>query len=280
VVGDVNSTIACALVASKLSIRVAHVEAGLRSGDRRMPEEINRILTDAISDLMFVSEPSGQANLAREGADPGRVFLVGNVMIDTLLANLDKARARGTTGQLGLKPKEFALLTLHRPGNVDDRETLARIWRVVGRIAARMPVVFPCHPRTRARLASFGLTADAGQSPSAGSAGIRLLDPQGYLEFLSLMSDAAVVLTDSGGIQEETTILGVPCVTLRENTERPITCELGTNRLVGMDPERIWAGFEAALSGPSRPAVLPPLWDGHAAERIVKILAEKAAVQE
>ena len=272
VVGDVNSTIACALVASKLGIRVVHVEAGLRSGDRTMPEEINRVLTDAISDLLFVSEPSGQINLGKEGVDPAKVFLVGNVMIDTLLANLDKAKARGATGRLGLKAKGFALLTLHRPSNVDDPVTLKRIWEVVGRIAQRMPVVFPCHPRTRQRMASFGI--GVGSAGSAADGAIRLLEPQGYLEFLSLMADAAVVLTDSGGVQEETTILRVPCLTLRANTERPITCEMGSNRLVGMDPVAIWAGFEAALVNATSQRGLPPLWDGHAAERIVEVLAK------
>ncbi len=271
VVGDVNSTIACALVAAKLGVRVAHVEAGLRSFDRGMPEEINRILTDAISDLLFVSEPSGEKNLLAEGTDPRRIHLVGNVMIDTLLANLDKARALGTTGQLGLAPKGFALLTLHRPSNVDDRGAFTRLWGAIERIAERMPVVFPCHPRTRARLAEFGL---ADSIERAGR--VRLLEPLGYLEFLCLMSDAGVVLTDSGGIQEETTILRVPCLTMRQNTERPITCELGTNVLVGSDPEAIVAGF-TRVAGGDGPAGGPcPLWDGRAAERIVRVLASGA----
>jgi UDP-N-acetylglucosamine 2-epimerase (non-hydrolysing) len=267
VVGDVNSTIACAMVAAKLGIRVAHVEAGLRSFDRTMPEEINRVLTDAISDWLFVSEPSGRRNLLAEGVAEAKIHFVGNVMIDTLLANLDKAKARNATAGLGLTPRQFVLLTLHRPANVDDRATFARLWGVVTRIAARQTVVFPCHPRTKGRLDEFGLKLDSN---------IRLLAPQGYLEFLSLMSDAAAVLTDSGGIQEETTILGVPCVTMRQNTERPITCELGTNRLVGMDPDAIWSGYEAALAAPALPAgerQLPPLWDGHAAERICAVLA-------
>lgn len=271
VVGDVNSTIACALVAAKLNIRVAHVEAGLRSFDRAMPEEINRVLTDAISDWLFVSEPSGMRNLLAEGVANERIHFVGNVMIDTLLANLERARQRKTSADLGLSPGQFVLLTLHRPANVDDRDTFARLWTAVRRIAERHMVVFPCHPRTRSRLEAFGLNCDGN---------IMLLEPQGYLEFLSLMSDAAAVITDSGGIQEETTILGVPCVTMRQNTERPITCELGTNRLVGMDPEAVWAGYQAAVADQKRSRVMPPLWDGRAAERVAAVLAgEHASAQ-
>ncbi|MCG3178529.1 MAG: UDP-2,3-diacetamido-2,3-dideoxy-D-glucuronate 2-epimerase [Phycisphaerae bacterium] len=268
VVGDVNSTIACALVAAKLGIKVAHVEAGLRSFDRAMPEEINRVLTDAISDLLFVSEPSGVTNLKAEGVPDEKVHLVGNVMIDTLLANLEKAKARNTTAALGLTPKAFALVTLHRPSNVDDPTTFKRIWSTIVRVAERTSVVFPVHPRTRARMETFGLL----QSVASSGGAIRLLEPQGYLEFLGLMADASVVLTDSGGIQEETTILGTPCVTLRENTERPVTCEVGGNRLVGTDAEKIWAGFVESMR--TQVAVArPPLWDGKTAERIVRVLA-------
>jgi UDP-N-acetylglucosamine 2-epimerase (non-hydrolysing) len=267
VVGDVNSTVACAMVAAKLGVRVAHVEAGLRSFDRRMPEEINRLLTDAISDLLFVTEPSGEKNLLAEGVAPEKSHVVGNVMIDTLLANLEKARARNAPAKLDLQPKQYALLTLHRPSNVDDRENLTRIWGVIERIAERMPAVFPCHPRTRNRIEQFGLAESV-----ASNRNIRLLEPLGYLEFLSLMSEAGVVLTDSGGIQEETTILRVPCITLRENTERPITCESGTNQLVGTDPAAIWRAFVSAIDGAGVKSELPPFWDGKAAERIVGVL--------
>jgi UDP-N-acetylglucosamine 2-epimerase (non-hydrolysing) len=243
VVGDVNSTIAAALASVKLGIPVAHVEAGLRSFDRGMPEEINRVLTDAISDWLFVTEPAGVENLAREGADPRRVHLVGNVMIDTLLAHVAKAKERRVPAGLGLAPREYAVLTLHRPSNV--------------------PVVFPMHPRTAAAL-ERGL---GGRRLK-----LRVSEPLGYLDFLGLMADAKLVLTDSGGIQEETTVLGVPCLTLRDNTERPVTATQGTNRVVGSDPDAIRAEVQKILAGEGPRGRVPDLWDGRAAARIADVL--------
>ena len=274
VVGDVNSTIACGLVAVKLGIRLVHVEAGLRSFDRRMPEEINRVLTDAISDLLFCTEQSGADNLRREGVPGEKVFLVGNVMIDTLTRCRARADASPILEQLGLEAGRYAVLTLHRPSNVDDPEALAGILDILEKIqgsgADKWPIVFPAHPRTRKNLADFGLEPRIRQMP-----GLQLIDPVGYLEFLKLMSSARVVLTDSGGIQEETTILQVPCLTLRENTERPITVTAGSNRIVGADPERVVAAFREATADDAPKLPAPPLWDGHAAERVAKILAEK-----
>src|SRR5262245_59211824 len=243
VVGDVNSTLACALVAVKMGIRVAHVEAGLRSFDRSMPEEINRILTDAISDLLLIPSPDGRENLLREGIPEERIRFVGNVMIDTLRQHQEKALARPILRDLRIVPRGYAVLTLHRPSNVDDPETLARLIDVVDTVQRRLPLVFPLHPRTRAMLDQHGLGARLREVP-----GLRLTDPLGYLDFLAPMSQARVVLTDSGGIQEETTALGVPCLTLRENTERPITVTQGTNRLVGRDPRRILGMFEEAMA--------------------------------
>ena len=228
VVGDVNSTVAAALVASKLGIRVAHVEAGLRSFDRRMPEETNRLVTDVLSDYLFASEPSGVRNLLHEGIPKEKIFLVGNVMIDTLMKFRDKAAQTGILGRLGLKSRGYAVATLHRPSNVDEMEHLARLMNMLAELSRRLPLVFPVHPRTRERIEGAGLTAR----------GLILTEPLGYLEFLGLTSEARLVLTDSGGIQEETTILQVPCLTMRENTERPITIEQGTNRLVGTDPKQ------------------------------------------
>ena len=270
VVGDVNSTIACGLVAVKAGVKLIHVEAGLRSFDRNMPEEINRVLTDAISDLLFCSEPSGADNLKREGVPAEKIFLVGNVMIDTLLRNKAKADASRILEELDLRPGGYAVLTLHRPSNVDDQAAFGRILDALEVIQAETPIIFPIHPRTRKNLADSPL-GDRVE----GMAGLRLIDPAGYLDFMKLMSSARVVLTDSGGIQEETTILKVPCLTLRENTERPITAEVGSNRIVGTDPEKILSGYREAVSGGGRPPQDPPLWDGHAAERIVKILLEK-----
>ena len=260
VVGDVNSTIACALAAAKRGIPVAHVEAGLRSFDRSMPEEINRVLTDAISDVLYVSEPSGCTNLAREGVDPARVVLSGNVMIDTLLAQLPAARAAGTLKRQQLQRGGYGLVTLHRPSNVDDPATLRMLLGVLERLARRLPLLFPLHPRTAARLQSLGL----GTAPH----GVRFLEPQGYHDFLALMEASALILTDSGGIQEEACILRVPCLTLRENTERPITVEVGGNRLVGRDPALIESAAIEVLEGRAPPARIPDLWDGRAAQRI------------
>ncbi len=267
VVGDVNSTIACALVAVKLGVAVAHVEAGLRSFDRRMPEEINRVLTDSISDYLFVTERSGVENLKAEGVSEKKVFLVGNTMIDTLLANREKARRTGILKTLGLRSKEYAVLTLHRPSNVDDPVRLSGLLDVLEEISRQVPVVFPVHPRTRNNFERFGLGEQI-----KGARGIMLLDPLGYLEFLELVAESRLVLTDSGGIQEETTVLGVPCITMRENTERPITVEVGTNVLAGTEPEQIRAAARTVLSGQIRPGRIPELWDGHAAERIVAVL--------
>ena len=271
VVGDVNSTIACALVASKLGIPVAHVEAGLRSFDRSMPEEINRTLTDAISELLFVSERSGLENLEREGVPREKVFFVGNVMIDTLLQHRQKAESSEIHRTLGLEARQYAVLTIHRPSNVDDAPTIRRILGAMSRIAREIPVVLPIHPRTLDRLVKLGL-----QEELEATAGLRTIPPLGYLDFLKLQADARLVLTDSGGIQEETTVLRVPCVTLRENTERPITISRGTNVLVGTDPERIVSEALRTLRGESPVPTEPPeLWDGKAAGRIADVLARE-----
>ena len=272
VVGDVNSTIACGLVAVKLGVRLVHVEAGLRSFDRAMPEEINRLLTDAISDLLFCTEQSGVDNLLREGIPDERIFLVGNVMIDTLLRNKAKADASNILDELNLTTGEYAVLTLHRPSNVDDPSVLGRLLNALEVIQKDLPIIFPIHPRTRKNLSRLGLD----QRVKAMS-NLRLIDPMGYLDFLKLTSSAKLVLTDSGGIQEETTILRVPCLTLRENTERPITAEVGSNRVVGTDPAKILGAYREVVSGRWRRPQVPPLWDGAAGQRIVKILCETLA---
>lgn len=272
VVGDVNSTVACALVAAKLGIRVAHVEAGLRSFDWSMPEEINRVLTDRLSDLLFTTERSANENLAREGIPSERVHFVGNVMIDTLLQHRERARARGTYERFGLGPRAYAVVTLHRPSNVDSAQALAPVLEGLARLAGRVPVIFPVHPRTRARIEGFGFAQLLRQ--------VRCIEPLGYLDFLCLLDHAGVVLTDSGGVQEETTALGVPCLTLRPNTERPVTIEQGTNRLVTLRPEAIAEAASSALAawadGGYPPRPLPELWDGRAAERIAQVIAAAA----
>jgi UDP-N-acetylglucosamine 2-epimerase (non-hydrolysing) len=265
VVGDVNSTIACALTAVKLGVRVAHVEAGLRSYDRDMPEEINRILTDSISRWLFVSEPSGLHNLRREGVAEDRIFFVGNVMIDTLRASRDRAESSTILEDLHLNTQGYAVLTLHRPSNVDDPKVLAELMTAVARLQRELPIVFPVHPRTR----KVFETHPAGTLPN-----LRLTEPLGYLDFLKLMAHARMVMTDSGGIQEETTTLGVPCLTLRHNTERPVTIEQGTNVLVGPSPDRILAVASRLLSAPRGKSRVPELWDGRAAERIVHVLSQ------
>jgi UDP-N-acetylglucosamine 2-epimerase (non-hydrolysing) len=269
VVGDVNSTIACGLVAVKLGVRLVHVEAGLRSFDREMPEEINRVLTDSISDLLFCTEQSGVDNLRREGVAEAKIHLVGNVMIDTLLRHRERAEQSRALETLGLAGKSYAVLTLHRPSNVDDPVVLAKLLDVLEVVLADGPLVFPVHPRTRQKLAEFGLAARVAAQPD-----LRPVDPLGYLDFLKLMAHARVVLTDSGGIQEETTILGVPCLTLRENTERPVTVELGTNRLVGQQPDRILAAYREVMAARGAAPRIPPLWDGRAAGRIVGVLRQ------
>ena len=269
VFGDVNSTVACALAAVKLGVPVAHVEAGLRSFDRTMPEEINRLLTDAIADLLLVSEPSGVENLQREGMADEKVRLVGNVMIDTLLAELEGARALGMPERLGLAPGGYGLVTLHRPSNVDDPGVLGRLLDLLIELGSRLPLVLPLHPRTAAAACQAGVS-DKLHSAS----GLRVVDPLPYRENLGLMASAKLVMTDSGGMQEETTVLGVPCLTLRENTERPITVTQGTSRLVGNDPGRIRVAFDDALVGrwPAGQAI--PLWDGHAGDRVAAALGE------
>ena len=287
VVGDVNSTIACGLVAVKLGVKLIHVEAGLRSFDRTMPEEINRLLTDSISDLLFCSEPSGVENLRREGVAEEKIHLVGNVMIDTLLRNRDKAEASTILDTLHLNSgRPYAVVTLHRPSNVDDPVMLDRIMTVLEEIGREMPVVFPVHPRTRARLngvtSSKSVILENGPDAVAENAnfkdltpGLMLIDPLGYLDFLKLMAHARIVLTDSGGIQEETTILGTPCLTLRDNTERPVTVEMGTNRLVGSEPERIMRAYREVVGGEMMSGGPPPLWDGQAAQRIAAVICDK-----
>jgi len=267
VVGDVTSTIACGLVAVKLGIKLIHVEAGLRSFDRTMPEEVNRILTDSISDLLFCTEQSGVNNLRREGVTDDKIFLVGNLMIDTLLRNRDKADASPVLSNLALGVREYAVLTLHRPSNVDDISVFGRLLDAIDEIQREIPVVFPVHPRTRKNLASSALGDRVSKMH-----GLRMIDPVGYLDFMKLMDCAILVLTDSGGIQEETTILGVPCLTLRENTERPVTAEIGSNIICGTNPQAIVAAYRKVISGQARKPGIPPLWDGQAAQRIVNML--------
>ncbi len=268
VVGDVNSTVACTLVAVKLGVPVIHVEAGLRSNDRSMPEEVNRIVTDALSAQLFVTEPSGVENLVREGVDRAKIHLVGNVMIDTLKTFRKRADESNILEKLGVTSRGYAVLTLHRPSNVDDAAVLGRIMSAVETIQRDMPVVFPVHPRTRANLAKAGTGVDVGSM-----ANLMLIDPLGYVDFLKLTSSAACVLTDSGGIQEETTILGVPCLTVRENTERPVTISDGTNQLVGTETSRILDAYRRAMKSDYSPRQ-PELWDGRAAERIVDVLVQ------
>ncbi|MFT6891740.1 MAG: UDP-N-acetylglucosamine 2-epimerase (non-hydrolyzing) [Halioglobus sp.] len=272
VVGDVNSTIACALVAAKKGIPVIHVEAGLRSGDRAMPEEINRILTDQLSDKLFTTERTAEDNLAKEGIDRSRVHFVGNVMIDTLLHNLDRAvPANETLKNEGVEAciaDEYGLVTLHRPSNVDDPKVLHRLITVLGEISAETPLVFPMHPRTATCI------EDAGLSGYLESFNIFTISPQGYLDMLGLMRDAKIVLTDSGGIQEETTALGVPCITLRENTERPITVDQGTNTVVGTDTVKIMSSYRDVMDTGGKAGKMPELWDGKAAERIVDTISQ------
>jgi UDP-N-acetylglucosamine 2-epimerase (non-hydrolysing) len=269
VVGDVNSTLACALVCIKLGVKVAHVEAGLRSRDRTMPEEINRLLTDQIADLLFTPSRDADDNLRAEGIPEERIRFVGNIMIDSLFKQLARSKESTIRDRLGVSDKDYAVLTLHRPANVDERKTFTRILDALEEIGRRIPIVFPVHPRTRKKIADFGL----GERIENAS-GLRMIEPLGYLDFLNLYSQARLVLTDSGGIQEETTVLGIPCLTLRENTERPITVDMGTNTIVGTDPEKITTEAFAALDGSTnRNHQVPPLWDGYTADRILAALS-------
>ena len=275
VVGDVNSTMACALVCAKLDVKVAHVEAGLRSRDRTMPEEINRVLTDQIADLLLTPSRDADQNLLAEGIPPERIRMVGNIMIDSLLGNLERAKQSNARADLGLQNKDYAVLTLHRPSNVDEVASFSRILDALEEIATRLPIIFPAHPRTRKMIAELGLT-ERIERPN----GLLAIDPVGYLDFLQLLSGARLVFTDSGGIQEETTVLGIPCITLRENTERPITVEMGTNTITGTDPTKIVSAATHALENQSTQASprVPPLWDGHTADRILDVLLEGGAV--
>lgn len=270
VVGDVNSTVACALVAAKKGVAVIHVEAGLRSYDRAMPEEINRVLTDQLSDLLFTTERDAAANLGREGIDPARVHFVGNVMIDTLRRNLPRAvAAADTLRAAGAGFHEgYALVTLHRPSNVDDPVVLERLLGAMAEMASATPLVFPIHPRTRARIEAAGLM-DRLSGPR-----VQLLPPAGYLEMLGLMAGARLAVTDSGGVQEETTALGIPCITVRENTERPITVTQGTNTVVGTDAACLLAAWRDVLATGGKTGRIPEFWDGRAGERIAAVLAK------
>lgn len=278
VVGDVNSTIACALVAAKKGVAVVHVEAGLRSWDRQMPEEINRVLTDQISDLLFTTEPDGAENLQREGVAAERIHFVGNVMIDTLLANRARTVAAETTlgglTDFDGDPSAYGVITMHRPSNVDDPTVLRRLLETLAELSDRLPMVFPMHPRTRTRI------ADAGLEHILANSRVALTDPLGYLELLGLMAQARVVLTDSGGLQEETTALGIPCITMRENTERPITVDRGTNTIVGTDPEKIRACFDDTMTTGGKRGRIPDLWDGRAAQRIADVLVDWAGARQ
>jgi UDP-N-acetylglucosamine 2-epimerase (non-hydrolysing) len=274
VVGDVNSTAACSLVAAKLCIPVAHVEAGLRSRDRSMPEEINRIVTDALSTFLFTTSRDADENLMNEGVSADKIFFVGNVMIDTLLKHKMKAGESGILRNLGLSNgagvAEYAAMTLHRPSNVDDPQTLAGILDALKVVQDKLPIIFPVHPRTRKQIEAFGFGARLKEMPA-----LHLIEPLGYLDFLALVSSARIVLTDSGGLQEETTVLGVPCLTLRPNTERPVTITEGTNILVGTDAQRIVDEAMAIIENRGKRGGIPEYWDGQAAARIVDVLVEK-----
>jgi UDP-N-acetylglucosamine 2-epimerase (non-hydrolysing) len=267
VVGDVNSTLAASLAAVKLGIPVAHVEAGLRSFDRSMPEEINRIVTDSISDRLFVSESAGVDNLLREGHAQDQIHLVGNVMIDTLFHMLPRAKQLDGPGRFGLRAGQYGVVTLHRPANVDDQEVLSGLVDVLVEVSSDIPLVFPVHPRTAERLARAGLRERMDRA-----SGLQILPPLGYLDFLSLTSQARVIVTDSGGLQEESTVLDIPCLTMRPNTERPVTVEIGTSMLIGSDPDKLRQNLLAVLDGKYEQGSCPELWDGRAAGRIAELL--------
>jgi UDP-N-acetylglucosamine 2-epimerase (non-hydrolysing) len=268
VVGDVNSTIACSLVAKKMNIKVGHIEAGLRSFDSTMPEEINRILTDAISDYLFVTEQSGLNNLKTEGVKDNKIFLVGNVMIDSLVNNMDKINRSAILNKFTLEKNKYLLATLHRPANVDDNIWMTKIIHLLNKYSTDYKILFPVHPRTLANIENYGLKSQI-------SSHLILCDPIGYIDFISLVKNCTLILTDSGGIQEEATFLNVQCLTLRENTERPVTIELGTNQLIGTNINDIDEAINCVLSGNIKKGSVPPYWDGRSAERICKILVEK-----
>ncbi len=265
--GDVNSTLAAAIVAAQMGIRLAHVEAGLRSFDRSMPEEINRIVTDHLSDQLFVTEESGLQNLLREGISPEKIFFTGNIMIDSLLATLEIAKKSEILDKLRVQSRTYAVATMHRPSNVDSRDSLRTMLDTLRRVSDRIPVVFPCHPRTRQRIEDFELQDIVARER------LTLIEPLGYVDFCRLTSDSRLVLTDSGGIQEETTFLHIPCITMRNNTERPVTVDVGTNLLTGTDPDRVISAVEEVLSGAARPGEVPKFWDGKTAVRIVDVLS-------
>lgn len=268
VVGDVNSTIACSLTAVKLGIKIAHVEAGLRSYDRTMPEEINRILTDMISDYLFVTEKSGYNNLIKEGISKEKIYFVGNVMIDTLLKYLSKTRKMNVSYKYKIENKKYCTVTLHRPSNVDNKNNLYKLIEMLNKVALEIKIIFPIHPRTRKNLIEYGLDRELNKN-------VILENPVGYLEFINLLENSLFVLTDSGGIQEETTFLNVPCITLRNSTERPVTVEVGTNYLVGENLEKAWEYIQIVLNGKAKSGVIPELWDGKSSERIIDIVANK-----
>ncbi|MBL7994812.1 UDP-N-acetylglucosamine 2-epimerase (non-hydrolyzing) [bacterium] len=267
VVGDVNSTLACSVTASKMNTKVAHVEAGLRSFDKTMPEEINRIVTDAISDYLFTTEKSGTDHLLKEGKKPEQIYFTGNVMIDSLVFSKERMSKSTVLSQWQLIPQQYMVVTLHRPSNVDNHDSIEKILRILDVIQQKIPVVFPIHPRSLKMIEKFGY-----QSKIESMGKLKLTDPIGYIDFLRLMSQAKAVVSDSGGLQEESTYLGIPCLTMRENTERPVTIEVGTNTLVGLDEEKIHACIDQIMNGTYKTGAVPQLWDGKAAERIVSIL--------
>jgi UDP-N-acetylglucosamine 2-epimerase (non-hydrolysing) len=269
VVGDVNSTVACSLVAAKMGVRIAHVEAGLRSFDRTMPEEINRLVTDALADFLFVSEESGIKNLKKEGIAKSKIYFTGNVMIDSLVYFMKKAEHSNILSRLKLNGFPYCLITLHRPSNVDVKENLRQLLNAFSIITKELKIIFPMHPRTQKMIEQFELSSEVSSLKN-----LIILDPIGYLDFMKLMKNATVVLTDSGGIQEETTYLGIPCITMRNNTERPVTINLGTNVLVGSDTQLVVQETLSILNGNSKKGTIPELWDGKTAERIVSIIAE------
>ena len=272
VVGDVNSTAACSLVASKLWIPVAHVEAGLRSFDRQMPEEINRLVTDALSDYLFIHEKSGEENLLKEGVDKSKIHFVGNCMIDSLIGLMEKAEQSDIMQKMKLEKQGFVLVTLHRPSNVDDKENFIPIMTALKEIQEQLPVIFPIHPRTRKNIETFGMEKEVSSLKN-----LYLTEPLGYFDFIKLQKYCKFVLTDSGGLQEESTYMGIPCLTVRENTERPVTVTLGTNEIVGTDTGKIIDSADKIMSGNWKKGEIPPLWDGKAAERIVRILSQHKA---